>query len=68
MNIELTEQETRMLKIMLYVCSLDQREHKTIMDDYDFPPEERFVMKEILEKLGGEIPAFDMALRDRPQF
>jgi hypothetical protein len=67
-EIVLTEQETRMLCILLYVCSLDQIEKKMVMDDYYFEPEERFVMQEILTKLGG-IDVFDLATgKDMSEF
>lgn len=57
----MTEQEVRMLRILLHVCSMDQAANNMVLDDYDSSPEERFVMTEILEKLGGKIPPFDLA-------
>lgn len=78
MLVELTEQEERMLRILLDLCAADQRETEQgyrrqvsehlhdhipamMLDDYNFQPEERFVMREVLDKIGGPIDPFDLA-------
>jgi hypothetical protein len=59
MNVDLTEEEVRMLRILLDLFSANHKD--LVPDDCNFDIEERFVMKEILDKIGGPIPPFDLA-------